>query len=184
MKYLFAAGLLLAAQSVSAATYQGYDVKEESFRIAGGEKVTLPVTKAGPIPAENERVKIEVAGFNIAFKDNPQTLVWQFGFQSKVPQKIEKITVEQVYDVDQPRAMLDVSAPELKGNTWFATTAAEPITKEANPWLHSIFSTTFIFKFTIAIEGEPAMVLYQPATFAGSTKARLVNMAKMIRPKE
>lgn len=185
MKYRLAAALLLfTAQAIAATTYQGYDVKDESFRIAGGKKLTLPVTKAGPIPAENERIKIEVAAFNIAFKDNPQTMVWQFGLLSKVPQKIEKITVEQVYEVDQPRAMVEISNPELKGNTWFSSTMPEPITKDANPWLHSIFSTTFIYKFTIAIEGEPPMVLYQPATFAGSLKARMVNLAKMMRPKE
>ena len=185
MKRLLAAGLLLlAAQPVFAVTYMGYEVDQESFKIAGGDKVKLPVTKAGPIPAENERIKIEVAAFDIAMRSKPQILTWRFGLLSKVAQKIEKITVEQVYEVDQPRLMLEVSDPELKGNTWYGITKAEDITKQANPWLHSIFSTTFVYRFTINIEGEPPMVLYQPATFPGSIKARYVNIAKMLRAKE
>src|SRR4051812_31576743 len=62
--------------------FMGHKVIDAPFVVAGGKTVVLPITDAGPIPAEDRKAKIEAAGFIITrSSDDPKLalIIWTFG---------------------------------------------------------------------------------------------------------
>ncbi len=51
------------------------------------------------------------------------------------------------------------------------------MTAQTNPWLYSEDATVFVFKFTIAIQGQPEQIMYQPTQFPAKAKALLIGGA-------
>src|SRR5262245_3491918 len=97
MKVLSPLILVVLVGCSSSRTYMGQKVVDAPFIVAGGTKtLRLPVTDGGPIPAEDERIKIQVAGFLISRKEPSPTITWRFAFTSKHPQVIEQVVVEEL----------------------------------------------------------------------------------------
>ena len=67
MKYILAVLLTIHMACACAQQYMGHTVTNMPFPIARGKTVSLPVTDAGPIPAENE--KIGYADFVVEITD-------------------------------------------------------------------------------------------------------------------
>lgn len=162
----------------------GYEVREMQFPIAGGEVVSLPVTYAGPIPAENRAFKIEVAGFNIQpalFEPKRATLVWQFSLTAKSLKALDRVVVEEVFPSDVAKVLVDDKAPSLqhavreprpgdRADRWLASTAGLEPSSTSTPWLFTPEASIFVFRFTIEAAGKSPVVLYQPAWFSSPAK--------------
>ena len=73
-----AVAVLIAILGQAAAAQQQ---KVVEFPIAGGQRISVAITDAGPVPAENERLKIEVTGMLIRAAHEGQPgpfLVWNY----------------------------------------------------------------------------------------------------------
>lgn len=176
MKYritaLFASFLLSAC--ATGPTYLGHSVSETTFKIDGGKTVSLPVTGAGALPAENENYKIEGAGFNASLKKGSPSeskLIWTFSFVSKKSDELDSVVVEQVTDSGGLELIVKDNSPTLKNNYWVGWSAPASMTKELLPWLYSRPDSTFIFKFTIRTKDGSSVVMYQPSIIPGKAKA-------------
>jgi hypothetical protein len=165
-------------------TYMGQKVVEMPFPIAGGQTIKLRAIDSGPIPAENDQFKIEVAGFNIGpLKDQPKTpgLTWMFALTSKNGGPLRSVQIEEVSPSDPPISLLRDSTPKLKSNGWSGSAPTTAVSKEAIPWLFTSKTSIFIFKFTIQPENGTEQVLYQAAWFPPATKAYFVQHAAKIQ---
>lgn len=164
-------------------TYMGYKVVDMPFNVAGGKTVSLPITDAGPIPAENQSFKIEVAGFTVVpSKDNPSQaiLIWQFTLTARSSQTLERVVVEEVAPTDVEKLLVEDHAPLLKGKIWSRTSQPIEASKTLTPWLYTDKASIFVFRFTIKAREEPDTVLYQPAWFSKPVKEMFREMIAKI----
>jgi hypothetical protein len=151
---------------------------EVPFHIAGGRVLQLPVTDGGPIPAEKNGIKIQVAGFVIGpSASNPAVpaLTWRFAFSAKTDQQLEQVVVEEVGTSDSAKLMLSDNQPQLEKGSWVGgseTIKADPST---TPWLYSNAPSIFVFKFSIKAQGMPVQILYQPSWFSAQAKKAMIS---------
>jgi len=161
----------------------GYQVVDKEFPIAGGKTVSLPVTQDGPIPAENQDFKIDVAGFSVQpsiLNPKQAALTWHFALTAKTAKTLDRVLVEEVYPDAVATTMVDDHSPSLKEKAWFSNLAgvqANPIFVE---WLFSERDSVFVFRFTITPAGSPPVVLYQPAWFSRPVKEQFRQVVKQI----
>jgi len=156
--------VLLSAASER--TYMGYQVVDKEFPIAGGKTVSLPVTQAGPVPAENRDFKIEVAWVSVQpalFNSRQAALAWGFSLTSKASRALERVVVEEVYPSAVASIVVDDRSPSLKEKVWFGSSVSVDATSASVPWLFSEKDSVFVFRITITPAGSPPVVLYQPA---------------------
>jgi len=150
---------------------------EMPFPIAGGKILRLPVADGGPLPAENDQIKIQVAGFITGpSTSNPAipALTWTFGFKTKTDQKIEQVMVEEVGAGDAAKLMLVDDNPSLEQGAWTGKSEATQADRQSAPWLYSSKPSVFVFKFSIKVQGMPVQILYQPSWFPAAAKQAMV----------
>lgn len=172
--FITVAGLFVLASCASTSTYMGYPVKQVPFNLAGGTTVNLPITPAGPIPAETPHYKVEVAGiFKGPSKSNPgkTDMWWGFSVTNKNRASLESVLVERVYPDADVIPMISDNQPVVKNGVWSAGTQPLEINSENLPWLFSATPTTFVYRFTIKAKDIPAEILYQPSSYSGQVKA-------------
>ena len=165
-------------------THMGERVIDAPYPIAGGQTLMLPVTAGGTVPAENDKAKIQVAGFITGpSKSNPQgrTLTWTFGFTSKTSQPIEQVIVEEVAPSDPAVLMVRDEAPKLERNYWIGSMAPIEMSPQLLPWLYAPSTSVFVYKFIIKIQGEPAQVLYQPTGYSAAAKQMMTKLVAQPR---
>jgi len=167
-------------------TYMGYQVVDKEFPIAGGKTVSLPVTQAGPIPAENQDFKIEAAGVSVQPSTlNPRqaALVWHFVLTDKASKALERVVVEEVYPDAVAAIVVDDHSPALKEKTWSGASASVEPSPIFTDWLFHDGDSVFVFRFTITPAGRPPVVLYQPAWYSRPIKEQFRQVVATINGK-
>jgi len=147
------------------------------FPIAGGQILRLPVADGGSVPVENDRSKMQGAGFFTGpSTSNPAipALTWTFGFKTKTDQKIEQVMVEEVGASDTAKLMLVDGSPNLKQGAWAGKSEVTQADRQSAPWLYSSKPSIFVFKFSIKMQGMPVQILYQPSWFPAAAKQAIV----------
>jgi len=162
-------------------SYMGYRVVDFPFEIAGVGTVGLPVTDGGPIPAESDRFKVEVAGFVVGqSKRDPKQgeVTWRFVVSAKKEVELTNVTVEEVTPSKEARLIIKDEAPGKIGNPkdvlWRASTPPASASPADSPWLYSDKASIYVFRFTINERGQAPVVLYQPAWFAVAAKQAML----------
>lgn len=148
------------------------------YKLAGGEVKHLPVTDGGPLPAEDDSIKIQVSGL---FGSRPTEgqrapqLEWVFGFTAKTPLEIARVKIEQVFPSDVPISVVDhvEEAPLKKVRDWSKRAAAGDMTAEANPWFFKAQGSVFVFRFTVIPQSGKPIVLLQPTWISAPAKEAL-----------
>jgi hypothetical protein len=169
-----------SAQTAPMGTFQGRPIVYMPFVIAGGKTVDLATTDAGPIPAENDRVVIQAAGFRVEpSKENHRVaaLTWVFGFKSKTDEAFDEVLIEEVSPSPTPITYIRDSAPTLDDKLWLRDRVSLGVTPATVPWLYSTTTTVFVFKFTIKAKGAAPIEIYQPAWFPQGAKEYFLAMA-------
>jgi hypothetical protein len=156
------------------ATHQGFVKSNLDLNIDGDKVITLPMTRAGAIPTENEFYKIETAGILAGLKKgNPEEsdLTWSFSFIAKSLQQLDSVTIEQVDTSGELAPMLQDKSPKLKNGSWFGKSKPYTMSRVTSPWLYSNQDSIFLFKFTIIEKGKAPVVMYQPSLISKGTKS-------------
>ncbi|HWM93252.1 MAG TPA: hypothetical protein VN493_20990 [Thermoanaerobaculia bacterium] len=173
---LIAAAVSLLGVAASERTYMGHRVIEMQFPIAEGKKVSLPMTDAGPIPAEDKNFKVEAAGVSLQpmfLSPKNANLTWGFALTAKASQNLERVTVQEVHPSEVAKAFVDDQSPALKGQVWSGSAVGVEPNPNSTAWLFQDGSSIFVFRFTIKPVGKRAVVLYQPVRFSQPAKEAL-----------
>lgn len=156
------------------ATHQGFVKSNVDFNIDGDKVITLPMTRAGAIPTENEFYKIEMAGIAVGLKKgDPEDsdLTWSFSLVAKSLHQLDSVTIELVDSSGKLTPMLQDKSPKLKNGSWFGKSNSYSMSRTVSPWLYSNQNSTFLFKFTIIEIGKDPVVMYQPSLISKGTKS-------------
>ena len=175
MRHFFSvvAATLLLSACATAPKYLGHKVTETRFEVDGGKTITLPITSAGALPAENDDYKIEGAGILAHLeKGSPSesTLTRTFLFVSKKSIELESVTIELVTDSGGLEPIVNDNSPTLSNKTWMGRSASTSMTKDQVPWLYLNVDSTFLFKFTITDKKGETVVMYQPSIITSKSK--------------
>lgn len=168
----------IPAPSRSTRTYMGREVTDFAVPVAGGQVVHVPVTDQGPIPAENDDFKVEVAGINLtpsAGDPESAALFWSFMLTDKSGEGAASIRVEEVAPSPDVVGLVEDPSPDFTGGSW--SHELEPVRPGpvVTPWLYEDGASIFVFRFTIDHgTGEPT-VLHQLAWFPVSAKQALLD---------
>lgn len=175
---------LAAGSSASAREFDGNKVYNMTFPVAGGEVIKLAITDAGPLPVENRKLKIEVAGFSVEpSPDDPQTvvLVWHFGFTAKRLKDLQSVEIAEVSPSATVRKLLRDDAPQLVDEYWKGALAGVPVGPDTTPWLYTDEPSMYVFRFTVHEKDRKPIVLHQAAWFSGNSKQIFREMAARAR---
>lgn len=179
-RFVFAIlALTILAGCATGPTYMGHPVHQATFKVDAGKTISLPVTRAGALPAENEHYKIEFAGFSASVKKgNPaeSELVWGFGLTAKSAIELASVTIEVVTTNGELERVVEDRTPALKGKRWTGRMPPLPMTREAVPWLYEKGNSTFVFKFTIQAKDGSSAVLYQPSVISSGAKSMYLQL--------
>ncbi|MBI2308175.1 MAG: hypothetical protein HYU78_12815 [Rhodocyclales bacterium] len=165
---------LLLAACATGPTYLGRPVSEMPFRVDGGVVVTLPMTSAGALPAENAQYRIEMAGLHAALspgQPEQSQLTWGFSFRIKQAETVESVSVERVTEAGELLPVVEDRVAAVKDGSWIGRSRPQEMTRAASPWLYQPLDSTFLFKFTIRASGKVPTVLYQPSLISRQAKA-------------
>jgi hypothetical protein len=163
---------LFAAQQT---TYMGKKVTYLEFPIAGGEKISVPVTDTGAIPAETAEFKIEAAGVALRDLKTHPTFSWGFALTVKSDEPLQRVKIERVYPDTTVNVLVDDQAPTVTGGTWRGSSSwAEP-NPTTTPWLLAKGLSPFIFRVTIARREHKDAILYQLAVYDQNSKMQILN---------
>ena len=163
--------------------FMGHKVIDAPFVVAGGKTVVLPITDAGPIPAEDRKAKVEAAGFIITrSKDDSKIalIVWTFGLTNKSIKSIQSISVSEVAPADVEIPFVNDGAPQLQDKYWIGNTTPLAATRESVPWLFADGPSTFVFRITINEPANDSREYFQPAWFSSEAKAHFREMIARI----
>jgi len=177
---------ILVLYAAKERTYMGYQVVDKEFSIAGGKTVRLPVTQAGPIPAENQDFKIEAAGLSVhpsPLNSKQAALAWGFSLTDKASKALERVVVEEVYPSSTARTVVDDHSPSLQEKLWSGSSASVEPNPIFTPWLFDDRDSVFVFRFTITPAGSPPVVLYQPAWYSRPIKEQFRQVVAAINGK-
>lgn len=168
--------VLSACSTSTAPTYMGHHVYDMTIQVADGQTVLAKITNAGPIPAENDYFKIEVAGFIVGpSKENAKSavLTWWFSLTSKTGLQIDQVNVVEVFPSKTEKLLLKDSSPTLnERNSWSGIASPLEANSTSTPWLYENRASLYVFKFVIKPLNQPAVVLYQPALFSQAAKEK------------
>src|SRR5262249_6579694 len=155
-------------------------VRVIDFKIAGGKTVAVSVTDSGPVPAENDRVKIEVAGMLIlpSFQGRKGPFfLWNFAFRSKDGRPVSGVLIEDV-TVDPIIELVADQKAHLQDGTWSGRGRPIAITREDLPWVFEPKDTLKVFRFTIRHADGGNSILHQLAWYSGSAKDAIRKQAE------
>ena len=174
---LLIAALPLPTSAEQPRTHMGLPIVNIEVRIAGGGSIFLPVTDAGPIPAENEAFRIETAGLAVQPSDadrSRRTVKWGFSLTAKSAQRLQRVVVEQVFPNETVERLIDDQVPVLRNHNWFGSPTIGP-NSSSTSWLFTEGTSFFVFRFTITAPQQSPVILYQGAAFSPQVKEALRN---------
>ena len=140
------------------------------LRIAGGEKLTLDMSRGGIIGDENENAKVSLAGFRADGKSKKGFYVFAVEFKQKAMPR--SVTVEDVTG-EEPQLMVEDQSPKLSERLWQWTGTPLSPDDKALEWIREIDDSFRVYRVTVVlVDGRP-IVLHYAAYFSSSLKLRM-----------
>lgn len=163
-------------------TYEGKKVTYLQFPVVGGEKISLPVTDDGPVPAETADFKVEAAGIALRdVKTNP-AFSWGFTLTVKSAASVQRVKIARVYPDTAVKVLVDDQAPAVTAGTWRGSSAWLPPNPQTTPWLLDKGSAAFVFRITVSQRDHDDAVLYQLSVFDESAKLVILKAIAVMEP--
>ena len=172
--------LLLAAAGVAACSNDRDNPPaggSKFLTLGDGSTIEHPWDEAGPLPASNDWVNVEVAGYMLAENREGPGYNWTWTFTLALKQSdIDLVAVSDV--TDRPSSRL-VGPDEgiFNGSKWLAQSESVPVSGFHLPWLFREGESVRILRFSIANEAGETRILYQPVLFTHEGKKSLLSIA-------
>lgn len=169
----------IALSLVGCSTHQGMLKSGTVFKIDGGGTISLPISREGAPPTENDDYKMTFAGASVAPKkgdpDNSE-VSWAFSFFAKSNLQIQSVTVEQVTETGELIPVVQDTLPNLNNKRWAGESKPYLMSRAISPWLYSNNDSTFLFKLTIVHLDAPTVVMYQPSLITRAAKSAYLKL--------
>ncbi|HEY1268775.1 MAG TPA: hypothetical protein VGH16_16080 [Candidatus Binatia bacterium] len=151
--------------------------------IAGGQKITANISRGGPVPAEDLRIKIEIAGIIVGpsrTNSREPELVWNFSFRNKTNHNVLAVIVDDV-TFDPIKTLVGDLEPVARDNVWRGFAEPIAVTKESLPWLFDSGPTMKVFRFTVRYDDDQRSILHQLGMYSAGGKEALLEAAALVR---
>lgn len=159
---------------------QGSAGGDNSRRLTLGDGLQIehPWDESGPLPASNDWVNVEVAGYLLSEdrKGDGFSWTWTFTLGLKNP-TIELVAVSDVTDSN----VLRLVAPEdgvFSEDKWLAQSDSIVVSGFHLPWLFKDGDSVRVLRFSIADKRGETRILYQPVLFTHAGKKSLLAIAR------
>lgn len=136
--------------------------------ISGGQKINVPLTRQGPLKAENADLAVTNATLIADIKT--KQCAYLFSFIEKHHFGLRRVTVEDVSD-DQPVVMCDDTHPTVgQHNDWHVLTPKFTPTPDNIHWLMEVDYNMRIYRFTVVKDDGQTDVLYNAQDYGNPIK--------------
>lgn len=143
----------------------------QTFTIAGGQTIELPIARGGALPTENSDVKIEVTGFML--DGQAKEITYAFGFTEKKRETPRSVKVEDVTG-STAELLVEDKSPRLDAKGYWKGSARPRKKGDAGlSWLNEAGDTTKVFRFTIVTSDGRQLVMHQASVWSGTSKPML-----------
>ncbi|NNF52140.1 MAG: hypothetical protein HKN59_06850 [Gammaproteobacteria bacterium] len=149
-----------------------------TLQLGDGSEITHPWDEAGPLPASNDWVSVEVAGYLLSENTDGEgfSWTWTFTLGLKNPD-IELVAVSDVSDIVAARLVAPGQGVFNDGK-WLAQSRSIPVSGFHLPWLFQDGENVRILRFSIAARQGETRILYQPVVFTHAGKKSLLSIAR------
>lgn len=142
--------------------------------VVGGEKVRVPLGRAGVAPTEEDGIRIESATI-LPTEDKKQVFL-DFAFSDARSRGLQKVTVEDIAD-DATVLLVEDAKPELIKGRWHAVTPSYASAAERPvKWLLQLDKSVRVYRFTLVFADGRKMTLNQGTIFPDGMKVTIRHM--------
>ena len=154
------------------------DDNTRTLTLGNGGQITHPWDEAGPLPASNDWVNVEVAGYLLSENREGEgfSWTWTFTLGLKNPD-VDMVAVSDVSDSNTVRLV----APDggvFNNGKWLAQSEDMPVSGFHLPWLFRDGESVRVLRFSIADKNGETRILYQPVLFTHAGKQSLLSIAR------
>lgn len=148
----------------------------KALTLGDGNTITHPWDDAGPLPAANDWVKVEVAGYLLAENRDSPGYNWTWTFTlGLLARDINLVVVSDVTDASAVR-LVGPGRGIFNNGKWLAQSEEVPVSGFHLPWLYRDGESVRILRFSIANENGETRILYQPVLFTHEGKKSLLSI--------
>lgn len=170
--------LTLLCLTLVACQPQSDNVEIRSLTLGDGTQISHPWDEAGPLPARDDWVNVEVAGYMLSESASGTGFSWTWTFTLGLSHSgIEMVVVSDVTDTTTQRLVAAGEGVFRKGK-WLAQSEPFPVSAFHLPWLFRDGESVRILRFSIADREGETRILYQPVLFSEEGKRNLTAIAR------
>lgn len=142
--------------------------------VVGGEKVRVPLSRAGVVFTEEDGIRIESATI-LPTEDKKQVFL-DFAFSDSRARALQKVTVEDIAD-DASVVLVEDAKPELVKGRWHAVTPSYSSAAERPiKWLLQLDKSVRVYRFTLVFADGRKVTLNQGTIFPDGLKVTIRHM--------
>ncbi len=178
IRHFLVFGLLTFLAACIGSEAPGSGVESRILTLGDGTDIAHPWDEAGPLPASNDWVNVEVAGYMLAEHGQGDGFTWTWTFTLAVTNPdVDMVVVSDVSDADALRLVTPDDGIFNKGK-WLAQSDSMPVSGFHLPWLFKDGESIRILRFSIADRQGQTRILYQPVLFTHEGKKSLIAIAR------
>ena len=143
------------------------------IKVSGGEKVHVVLGRGGPVPTEEDGIRIEST--TSAPDAEKKNLIYTFEFSDAKSRGLQSVKVEDVSE-ETPYLLVEDAKPQLTNHRWRGV--SRPLGVGAGPiqWVMQLGNTTRVFRFTLVFADGKKAVLHQGSMYGDAVKAGIRQM--------
>ncbi len=154
------------------------DADPRTLLLGDGSQISHPWDDAGPLPASNDWVNVEVAGYLLSENKEGEGFSWTWTFTLGLANPdVELVAVSDVSDASTVRLVAPGDGVFNKGK-WLAQSESMPVSGFHLPWLFKDGESVRILRFSIADKQGRTRILYQAVLFTHAGKQSLLSIAR------
>ena len=154
------------------------EIENRLLTLGDGTVIEHPWDEAGPLPAKNDWVNVEVAGYLLSESSAGAGFTWTWTFTLGLGNPgIDMVAVSDVTDT-ATRRLVEPGAGVFTGEKWLAQSEPDPVSAFHQPWLFRDGESIRVLRFSIADESGEIRILFQPVLFSHEGKRNLTAIAR------
>ncbi len=144
--------------------------------LGDGTQISHPWDEAGPLPASNDWVNVEVAGYQLSEDRQGAGFSWTWTFTLGLKHSgVDLVAVSDVSDSNVAQLVAPHGGVFNKGK-WLAQSESMPVSGFHLPWLFKDGDSVRVLRFSIADKAGATRILYQPVLFTHTGKQSLLSI--------
>lgn len=149
-----------------------------TLALGDGSEISHEWDDAGPRPARNDWVNVEVAGYLLSENRDGAGFSWTWTFTLGLANRdVDLVAVSDVTDAS-PVRLVPPGEGIFNDGKWLAQSESIPVSGFHLPWLFKDGESVRVLRFSIADRQGATRILYQPVLFTHIGKKNLLSIAQ------